>query len=131
MTITNLERVLSQLRRYGRGFYDGAVEQQRKEAEEVMRLARDVYCPIDTGRLRSTARVTAEVRELQSASVDIQFGGADSVAPYAAVVHEDRSKHHKSPTRAGYLADAVAERQPGMALRIDNAAVAAAKRRAR
>lgn len=127
MAILNIERVLDQLRRWGQGFFDGAAAAQVEEAKRVMLLARDVYCPIDTGALRGTALVTAELRELPLASADIRFGdGID----YAVFVHERLDLFHQPPTQAKFLQRAVDELSPQMTVRIGEGAVAAAKSRA-
>ena len=81
-----------------------------------MLLARDTYCPIDTGALRSTALITAELREIHLASVDVQFGGP--AAPYAAIVHEDLYPFHAPPTQAKFLERAAHELSPQMTVRV-------------
>lgn len=127
MAISNLEKVIDQLSRYGDGFVDGALKAQVAMGKKVLELARDVYCPIDTGALRKTGRITADLDNIHLTSVDVQFGG--SAAPYALRVHERVDVIHAPPTQAKYLERAAHELEPEMTLRIGDGAVAAAKAR--
>ena len=129
MTLLNLERVLNQLRQWGEGWYDGAVEAQTQNAKRVLELSQ-VYVPVDTGALRSTGRLGAEIRELSLAEVEVRYGGNDSISPYAGIVHERLDVFHAPPTSAKYLQRAVDEVLPEMTLRIGEGGVASAKRRA-
>ena len=124
----NIDRVLRQWTDYKDGIMDGVVEAQRELANRVLARA-IVYCPRETGALRASGKLAAEKREPALTSIDVVFGGPE--APHATIVHEDLSARHDPPTQAKYLERAVDEIAPEMTLRIGEASVAAAKRRAR
>lgn len=63
-------------------------------------------CPIDTGRLRNSGRVTVQ---------DEDYGMSASITystDYAIYVHEDLTKAHKFPTQAKFLEEPARERSP-------------------
>lgn len=125
MAITNLQKVIGQLRRYGQGFFDGAAAAQVDAAEEVLARAK-YYTPVETGYLKGTGRVEIELRELRRAAARIVFD-----APYSTFVHERLDLHHAPPTQAKFLQRAVDELERRMTVVIGEGAVTAAKRRAR
>jgi hypothetical protein len=125
----NLAEVVDQLDRYSEGFVDGAFKGAIEAATAILERSQ-TYCPIDTGALRSTARLTAELSEIDRSSVDMTYGGADSIAPYAAIVHENLEARHNPPTQAKYLQRAVDELAPEITLRVGDGAVSGGKARA-
>lgn len=129
MAFSNLQRVLGQLRRWGRAHYDGAAAASVDEAERVLERAK-YYCPKDTEALVRSGRVVSELRELRLAEAQIRFGDGESEA-YAVVQHERLDYRHDPPEQAKYLQRAVDELAPGMPLRIGQGAVSAARRRLR
>lgn len=126
MTISNLSKALSQLERWGEGFQTGALRAQVEVAEAVLERAL-IYVPVDTGALRASGRVNADLSNLEIAVAEVRFGS--DVAPYAAIVHERLDLRHKPPTQAKYLERAAYELEPEMTLRIGEGAVAGAKNR--
>jgi hypothetical protein len=123
----NLDKIIDQMERYVAGFKAGALRAQYEEAVKIATLSRDTYCPIDTGRLRGTFRVVADLTNPDIAQVSIMVGGAGSAAPYAAIVHERLDVHHQSPTQAKFLERAVNELAPRMTVAVGEEAVRAAK----
>lgn len=100
----------------------------RDDAEGTMRLARDVYCPEDTGTLKTSAKVHGRERR-GAITVQISFG--DAAAFYAAAVHNRLDLRHTPPTQAMYLQRAVDERARTMPARLARRMNAASRRAAR
>lgn len=106
------------LRRAQRRFERWAPRIVRAEAREVLKRAL-FYCPIDTGRLRSTGRLrgpSAALMKTGKYTVEIIFGGMR--APYGLTVHEDLRSRHAEPTQAKYLWRALSDRQHVMAAKM-------------
>lgn len=81
------------------------------EAREVLKRAL-FFCPIKTGRLRSTGRVRrqrAGLRGVGTHTVEVVFGGRR--ASYAVEVHERLDVRHAPPTQAKFLWRALVERR--------------------
>lgn len=75
--------------------------------EPTLELARDTYCPVDTGELRDSGYV--ESRSYRgSATAEIGFGHGGR-APYAVMVHENPNMYHAPPTQSKFLERAVYE----------------------
>ena len=127
MAFVNQQRVLAQYRRFGQGWFDGAVEGLRRGAAEMHHRAKFVYTPIDTGDLRNSSKVEMIERAPPRAVMEITFGDADT--PYAALVHERLDLRHASPTQAKYLQRAVDELLPQMTELVGRGATISAKRR--
>lgn len=75
--------------------------------EPALELARDTYCPVKTGELRSSGYVEARpVRGRVTAEIGF---GKDGLAPYAVMVHENPNMFHAPPTQYKFLERAVYE----------------------
>lgn len=73
----------------------------------TLELARDTYCPIQTGALRESAYLEAK---LGGQGVEAEIGFARGGTPdYAVIVHENPAAYHKPPTQAKFLERAVNE----------------------
>ena len=78
----------------------GAEEGERNArtmAELILELARDVYCPIDTGELRESG-IVVEQGAGETYAAQVEFG-----TRYALYVHEDLTVYHEPPTQAKFL----------------------------
>lgn len=82
-------------------------EEMVRALEPTLELARDTYCPVDTGELRASGYV--EARSFRGRiTAEIGFGH-EGMAPYAVFVHENPNIHHTPPTQYKYLERAVYE----------------------
>ena len=85
-----------------------------KAGLEIMRESLRI-CPIDTGVLRSSARVEEPEQTPTRVSVKMGYGYGVQVNPktgqiaaqYAVPVHERLDQHHEPPTKAKFLEDPV------------------------
>lgn len=127
----NLGLVIEQIDTFVEGVDVAALRASNEMAEEIGTLARDTYCPIDTGDLRSTFRIVAEVSEPELATAQILVGGADSVAPYSTYVHERLDLRHAPPTQAKFLERATTELGGKFATKVGEGIVSAAQRAGR
>lgn len=106
------------------GSLDGAVEDVlgalgdilHDEMEAIMVRATEL-CPVDTGTLRDSAKVSPPMRQgAQAVAVEGSFGG--NAREYAAYVHERLDVYHEPPTQAKFLETAAIEALDGMLERI-------------
>lgn len=74
--------------------------------------------PVDTGLLRSTARVERPLITRASVEVEVSFG-AGGIAPYAAIVHFDTEAFHPVG-QSHYLQQPLFQATNGFAQRIAN-----------
>lgn len=90
-------------------------EAMNNEAKGTMELARDTYCPIDTGALRSTGRVTGFTQDKPDGAIEFGDNGVTNPktgkeVDYALYVHEILARH-ESPTQWKYLERAIRDRE--------------------
>lgn len=69
--------------------------------------------PVDTGFLKSGGYVTPPFDEPDGLNVEVGY-----TAPYALEVHENLAMHHRSPTKARFLADPLARARQGIEARM-------------
>lgn len=97
--------------------YVGAALYQEAQIEMTEAKRR---CPVDTGKLRASGRVSTPEREGRRISVTLSFGGG--AVSYAVYVHENLEANHASPPFGGgqakFLESTLSESQPHMAVRI-------------
>ncbi len=86
-------------------------------AEKILKRSLEL-CPIDTGALRTSARVISPKRSRKEVRGKISAAGIDPVfvvydhggkAPYAVFVHEILRYRHDPPTQAKFLQTAMDE----------------------
>lgn len=82
-------------------------EEMVNALEPTLDLARDVYCPVQTGELRASGYVEARARR-GSATAEIGFGRG-GIPQYAVMVHENPAAYHEAPTQYKFLERAVYE----------------------
>lgn len=70
-----------------------------QSAENVMQLSKEVYCPVDTGALRSSGTVLGELTK-DAAIVQMGYGGPS--VSYAIYVHE-MNRHYRNGKVWKYL----------------------------
>ncbi len=80
--------------------------------EAIMTRSKRDFCPVDTGRLRSSGHVQLPEITRDEIVVRLSYGGA--AATYAVIVHEDLTVHHPVG-QAKYLERPVLEMAPGAA----------------
>jgi hypothetical protein len=107
IAVLGLTAVTTAIRKRVEGTQDRVAEAVNDVAREVLSESQRVV-PVDTGNLRSSARMTAAKRDAPTAR--ITYGG--TAAEYALAVHElhrSRSKYLEAPARAaaGRLKDKV------------------------
>ena len=85
------------------------------EAERIMAVSKETYCPVDTGILKSSGIVLPAVVAPSGVEVTLGYGG--NATEYARVVHEDLSAHH-TVGQAKYLETPFNQATPGAAGRI-------------
>lgn len=74
------------LRSLGPAVLEIAAGSLYRSSEEIMTVSKEVYCPVDTGTLRSTGRVELPVISGNKVEVVMGYGGPS--ADYAVYVHE-------------------------------------------
>src|SRR6266567_2648395 len=107
----------------GRDLIEGAKAGLKVAGEEIMALSQEL-CPIDTGTLRASARVSDPVARSTLGTfvaadpyVTLSYGNGFEVNPktgriaaaYAVPVHERIEVRHDPPTQAKFLEDAMME----------------------
>lgn len=90
-----------------------------QEAEAIMTVSKEVYCPVKWGALRDSGHV--ELPEQRGAEVSVTLGYGGPSAPYAVYVHEDVMLHHRPPTQAKFLERPMLEAAAGLEERLATA----------
>ena len=85
------------------------------EAERIMAVSKETYCPVDTGVLRTSGIVLPPVYTAEGVDVLLGYGG--DAKDYAYTVHEDLDAHH-TVGQAKYLEVPFILASPGAAMRI-------------
>lgn len=102
--IDNLQRVLSAMK--GKALRDGvAIDEGLKKCAEILLKKSQELVPVDKGPLKASGKVISNGKKGMAANYTVFYGGPS--APYAFIVHERLGVHHKPPTQAKYLSDAV------------------------
>lgn len=109
--LTGDEEVMRNLIKYADIYTKETREALKQEADLIMSESKK-ECPIDTGRLRSSAYVQAQ----NSGDVVVEMGYSD--VDYAIYVHEDLTKYHHYPTKAKFLEDPLNRAAPELAGKI-------------
>jgi hypothetical protein len=93
--------------------YRGIINKLKAQSPEILEQALEPvfaksqeYCPVDTGSLINSGRLSSGKRNGKAVAY-ITYG--DSIAWYAAIVHERTDLNHASPTRAKFLQSALEE----------------------
>jgi hypothetical protein len=107
VTIPGLSQIRANLQRMGDEIAEKTNRTIYRGVERAATKAKDVYCPIETGALRSTIHV-----EIEKDGVALVAGGPS--ADYALIVHEDLSAKHftKPGTGPKYLERPALEEAP-------------------
>lgn len=90
-----------------------------QEAEQIMTVSKEQYCPKDLGNLYNSGHVQPPV--IKGKKVDVELGYGGPGAEYAEIVHEnlDPKVHWNVPgTGPKYLEKPILEAAPGMAKRL-------------
>ncbi len=90
-----------------------------QEAEQIMTVSKERYCPKDLGNLYNSGHVQPPV--IKGKKVDVEMGYGGPAADYAEIVHEnlDPTVHWNVPgTGPKYLEKPITEALPGMANRL-------------
>ena len=124
-----VRRLIERINRMSEVQYEALRDALAADMTVTMQRARDVYCPVDTGLLRSTHRVVGPRRRGNRAIGSIEAGGR--AAPYAVYVYYRTDLTHKPPTQAFWLEKAVNERLRTESARIARRMNAALRRVAR
>jgi hypothetical protein len=106
--ITGLVEAIATLGNLGDNLLPVISEIIDKEHEEIMLLAKS-RTPVDTGDLRDSGHVIPTKISGDKVQSVGEFGGES--APYALIVHEDLTKHHRIG-RAKFYESAMQEKSP-------------------
>lgn len=88
LCIANLNRVF-------KAITDEAMDATRDWADETMQISQDVYCPVKSGKMKSTGKVKTVAGTTRLYNVRLSYGdGID----YAAKIHEIPNNHYNPPT---------------------------------
>lgn len=103
LTFTGSAQLASNLRRLAELAPAAVAQGLTEHAEEVMRVSKTEYVPVDLGTLRQSGTVLPPVITGSEVSVTLGYGGP--AAPYALAVHENPRAGHtggRSPTGRRY-----------------------------
>lgn len=114
-------RAIGQLNRYSRAAQLALRQALYEDLVVTMEFARDVYVPVDTGRLRETGYVRPVRRRGNRYVSSIEWGGSEESgepAPYATYVYFRSDVYHVPPTQAYWMYPVLAIRTKGQDARM-------------
>lgn len=119
LKVTGTKQLRAALKRAGEAGLRAAAGGLYQEAEQIMTVSKERYCPRDFSNLMNSGHV--QPPEISGSKVTVELGYGGPAAEYALIVHEwlDPNVHWSVPgTGPKYLEKAVMEAVPGMGDRL-------------